>query len=210
MQKDYKSAEAQYRKVLQGNPEDMEVRADLGDLMMLKGNIDQAEKEYSAIRKHAPNHPLGYIKMSSIYMARKKWDRAISELEQVVRMHPDHWSVTNDRAYRLSEYGDRNKDLGRALVLVEKANSLSPDNPAVFDTLGWVYYQKGEVNKAIEWLGKAQNGNAGNPVVNFHLGMAYNRAGNSEKAKEYLEHALASRVSFPGKDEAEKTMAGIH
>ncbi|MBF0560249.1 MAG: tetratricopeptide repeat protein, partial [Nitrospirae bacterium] len=92
---------------------------------------------------------------------------------------------------------------------VQKAKSLNPDNLSVLDTMGWISYRKGEINQAIEWLGKAQTGNAGNPIVNYHLGMAYYKAGNSGKAKEYLRTALAAKVVFPGKDEAEKTMASI-
>jgi hypothetical protein len=39
--------------------------------------------------------------------------------------------------------------------------------------------------------------------------MAYSRLGNPEKAKQYLQTALASKAAFPGKDEAEKTVAAI-
>ncbi len=127
-----------------------------------------------------------------------------------MRLHPEQWSTINDLAFLLSEYGSGKKDLDRALVLAEKAKSLNPDNPNIFDTLGWIHYRRGEVKQAIEWLGKAQAMNAGNSIVNFHLGMAYNQAGNPGKAKEYLQVALASKGGFPGKDEAEKAMAGIH
>jgi tetratricopeptide (TPR) repeat protein len=124
-------------------------------------------------------------------------------------MHPELWSAANDLAYLLSEYGDGKKDLDRALVLAEKAKSLSPDNPAAFDTLGWIYYRRGEVPQAIEWLAKAQTGNAGNAIINYHLGMAYFRDGNTAKAKEYLQIALASKVAFPGKDEAQRVIARL-
>jgi hypothetical protein len=39
--------------------------------------------------------------------------------------------------------------------------------------------------------------------------MAYYRAGNNGKAKEYLKLSLASKIGFPGKDDAEKTLAAI-
>jgi Flp pilus assembly protein TadD len=124
-------------------------------------------------------------------------------------MHPELWPPTNDLADLLSEFGSGKNDLERALALAQKAKSLSPENPAIFDTLGWIYYRRGDVNQAIEWLGKAQTKNAENPIVNFHLGMAYNRAGNPGKAKEYLRIALASKVNFRGREEAEKAIAGI-
>jgi tetratricopeptide (TPR) repeat protein len=143
-------------------------------------------------------------------MAQQKWDKAIIELEHTVRIHPELWSTTNDLAVLLSEYGKGNKDLDRALVLAEKAKSINPDNPNIFDTLGWIHYRKGDVNQALDWLAKAQVNAPGNPVFNYHLGMAYYRSGNPKKAKEYLQLALSTRVSFPGKDEAEKAIAEIH
>ena len=65
------------------------------------------------------------------------------------------------------------------------------------------------MNQALNWLGKAQAKASGNPVINYHLGKAYYSAGNTGKAKEYLQLSLASKVGFPGKDDAEKTLAGI-
>src|SRR5208283_4420877 len=187
-----------------------EVLADLGDLMMKAGDFRQAEGAYADIKKQAPNQPLGYLKLSAFYMEQKKWDPAIAELDKIVRLHPDLWSPTNDLAYLLCDYGHGKKDLDRALLLVQKANALSPENPLIFDTYGWIDYRIGDVNQAIQWLDKAHAKNAGNPVINFHLGMAYNKAGNSAKAKQYLQTALTSKINFPGKDEAQKAMAGIH
>ncbi len=39
MQKDFKNAESQYRGILNMNPDDLEVRAELGDLMMGTGDF---------------------------------------------------------------------------------------------------------------------------------------------------------------------------
>jgi len=208
-QKDLTNAEAQYREILDAHAKDLEVRADLGDLMMRSGDFRRAEKEYAEVKRQAPDYPIGYVKTTAVYMAQKKYAKAISELEQVVQMHPKRWSAANDLAYLLSEYGKGKKDLDRALVLAEKAKSLSPDNSSVFDTLGWVHYQRDEAPQAIEWLAKAQTINAGKTIVNYHLGMAYFLEGNTEKAKEYLEIALASRVAFPGKDEAKRVFTAL-
>ncbi|HUI66724.1 MAG TPA: tetratricopeptide repeat protein [Nitrospirota bacterium] len=208
-QKDFKNAEAQYRKLLTANPMDLDARADLGDLMLLAGDERRAEGEYLEIKRHTPKNPAIYVKLSALYGTQKKWGKAINEMEQAVQIQPDLWSTTNDLAYLLCEYGSGKQDLDRALALAEKARSLNPDNPTVLDTLGWVHYRKGDMQQAVELLKKAQDGSAGNPIINYHLGMAYNRLGNPEKAKQFLQTALVSKVAFPGRDEAEKTMAAI-
>jgi Tfp pilus assembly protein PilF len=208
-QKDFKNAEAQYRKLLAANPGDLEVRADLGDLLLLKGEERRAEGEYLDITKRSPDLPAGHLKLSAFYGRQKKWDKAINEMEQAVRVRPDLWATTNDLAYLLTEYGTGKKDLDRAFALAQKAKSLSPDNPNVFDTLGWINYRKGDVQQAAEWLTKAEAGRSGDPVVSYHLGMVYSKIGNAEKAKQYLKTALDSKTTFPGRDEAQKTLATI-
>jgi tetratricopeptide (TPR) repeat protein len=209
-QKDFKNAENQYLKILDANPKDLEIRAELGDLKMKAGDFKSAEKEYTEIKKQAPKQPLGYVKLSSFYIAQQKTDRAIAEMDQLVKINPTLWPSTNDLAYLLEEYGHGGKDLDRAYVLAQKANSMSPDNPAIFDTLGWILYRKGEMNQALNWLIKAQTKVPGNPVFNYHLGMTYYKTGNAGKAKKCLQVALASKIKFPGKEDAERTMAGIH
>jgi tetratricopeptide (TPR) repeat protein len=208
-QKDFKNAEAQYRKLLAANPADLEVRADLGDLLLVKGEEHGAEKEYLDITRRAPDLPAGHVKLSAFYGRQKKWDKAINEMEQAVRVRPDLWTTANDLAYLLTEYGTGKKDLDRAFALAQKAKSLSPDNPNIFDTLGWINYRKGDVQQAAELLTKAEAGSSGNPVVNYHLGMVYSKIGNAEKAKQYLQTALASKTMFPGRDEAQKTLTAI-
>jgi Flp pilus assembly protein TadD len=109
-------------------------------------------------------------------------------------------------AFILADHGRGRKDIERALTLAQKAQSLSPESPTIFDTLGWVYYRLGDMKQAVEWLAKAQAGMPQNPIVNYHLGMAHHKAGNAGKAKEYLQMAQASKADFPGKDEIPKTL----
>jgi len=208
-QKDVKNAEVQYRKLLEANANDLEIRAELGDVLLASGDARRAEAEYSDIKRRAPKSPLGYLKLSAFYMSQQKADRAVSELEQVLKMYPNMWSSANDAAFILADHGKGKKDLDRALTLAQKAQSVNPENPLVLDTLGWVYYKRGELNEAMAWLAKAQTKIPQNPIFNYHIGMVYHQQGNMAKAKEYLQFAAASKTGFDGKDQAQKTLAGI-
>lgn len=210
LQKDFKRAEARYRELLKKEPDDVEVRADLGDLLLLTGDAKRAEAEYNDIKRKLPNHPIAFTKLSALYGAQKKWDKAIAEMEQLVRIQPELWSSANDLAYLLAEYGAGKKDLDRALGLAEKARTLNPENAAVLDTTGWIHYRRGEYDKAVASLTAAQAKDSGSAIINFHLGMAQYKAGNAAKAKEHLKLALAAKTGFPGKEEAEKIVAGIN
>jgi tetratricopeptide (TPR) repeat protein len=206
VQKDFRNAEAQQRRILNANPDDLEVRADMGDLFQAAGDFPRAEKEFGEIKRRAPKMSLGYLKLSGCFMAQKKWDGAMAELDRILQINPNISSVANDLAFMLADHGRGVKDLDRALTLARKAQSLNPENPALSDTLGWVHYRLGNMKQAVEWLTKAQAGMPQNPVINYHLGMAYHKSGNDGKAKEYLQMALGSKAGFPGRDEAQKTL----
>jgi tetratricopeptide (TPR) repeat protein len=209
VQKDFKNAEAQYRKVLDANANDLEVRAELGDLLQAAGDYRRAEAEYADIKRRAPEIPLGYLKLSNFYMGQQKAGMAIAQLDQILKIYPDMWSAANDLAFLLAEYGRGKTDLDRALAWVQKAQSLNPGNPYILDTVGWVFYKRGELNKAMEWLGKAQVKMPRHPAINYHLGMVYYQAGNTAKAKEFLQLAIASKGGFAEKDKAQKTLSEI-
>ncbi|MGE5751004.1 MAG: tetratricopeptide repeat protein [Nitrospirota bacterium] len=208
--KNFKEAESQYRGILAKYPDDLDVRADLGDLLMVIGDINRAEEEYVSIKRRAPKHPISYVRLSALYGVQKKWQKSVRKLEDAVKIQPESWSLNNDLAYLLTEYGDGKRDLERALTFAEKAQTLNPENANVLDTLGWINYRKGDVSKAIDWLEKALAKNASDPEFNYHLGMANYTAGNIGKAKECLHTAVTSTVGFPEKAVAQKVLAGIH
>jgi tetratricopeptide (TPR) repeat protein len=208
-QKDLPHAQAQFRKLLNANPDDLEIRADMGDLFLASGDFGQAAREFEEIKRRVPKSPLGYTKLSACYKAQRQWDKAMAELEPVLQNNPYLWTAPNDLAFLLADHGKGGKDLERALVLAKKAQSLNPDNPILFDTMGWIHYRRGEMKEAVEWITRAQARLPKNPEINYHLGMALHGAGDSAKAREYLQTALASKAGFDGRETAEKALNGL-
>jgi tetratricopeptide (TPR) repeat protein len=206
VQKDYKQSEELLNKILVKNPADLEVISELGDIFMRAGDLKRAESQYSELKRKAPQLPIGYVKFSELYVKQGRADKAESELEQAYRRNPQAWRVANDLAYLLSENARSASELDRALSLARKALAQNPSEHAVEDTLGWIYYKKGDFKQALEFLGKVQDAAPGNPLINFHVGMAQYKAGNRDKARESLKKSLAGNETFPGREEAEKTL----
>ncbi len=69
----------------------------------------------------------------------------------------------------------RRKDLAEAERLVLRALELRPDTGAFLDSLGWVYFQRGEYQRAVEALERASLLEPDEPVILEHLGDAYQR-----------------------------------
>src|SRR5439155_15398749 len=93
---------------------------------------------------------------------------------------PDNALALNNYAYFLSRDPTR---LGEALDLAERAHRGAPGNPAVADTLGWLLYLKGDLERAEALTLAALQGLPQNAQVRYHLGMIYLRRGNVAAAR---------------------------
>ena len=71
------------------------------------------------------------------------------------------------------------------------------------DSLGWVYYKKGQYEKAEEELEKAVKFAPQDPVIAEHLGDAYLKNNLPEKAIEMYEKSLKLD---PSKEEVKKKL----
>jgi tetratricopeptide (TPR) repeat protein len=76
-----------------------------------------------------------------------------------------------------------------------------PNSPAVDDTIGWAYYNKGLFKASLDYLGKAANN--GTPLRKSHLAMAYIKVGDPQRALPLLQAALRDDPSLP---EAQRAM----
>jgi tetratricopeptide (TPR) repeat protein len=86
-------------------------------------------------------------------------------------------------------YADKGINLDEAISLIEKALEIEPEVGAYIDSLGWAYYKKGMIDKAIELLEKAV-GYEDDPIIRDHLGDAYYKKGWTDKAAEQWEKSL--------------------
>ena len=87
-------------------------------------------------------------------------------LLSIIQQKPDDSSALNALGY---SYADRNINLTEALRLILKANSLSPNDPYILDSLGWVYFRLGRNDLAIQYLTQSFNQLA-EAEVGAHLG----------------------------------------
>jgi len=80
--------------------------------------------------------------------------------------------------------------LDEAEDLIVRALKLSPGDGFYIDSLGWLYYQRGDYPRAIEQLEKAVEITAVDPTIIEHLADAYEKAGRSERALTRYREAL--------------------
>ena len=107
--------------------------------------------------------------------------------EKAIQKFPDEALLLNNYSYSL---GERGVHLEHALEMAKKAVTMDPENGAFLDTIGWIYYQLGDYEKARDYILKAISKREDSSVVIEHLGDVYFKLGNIEKAKEYWNQAL--------------------
>ncbi len=81
-------------------------------------------------------------------------DKAGSELDlkQIIRMQPEDSRALNHLGYMLADQTDRYQE---ALELIERAIAISPEDPAIIDSLGWAQFKLGRYEEALTNLRRA-------------------------------------------------------
>ena len=100
-------------------------------------------------------------------------------LRRVIELKPDHHHAYNALGYSLAE---RRIRLPEARTLIRKALDLSPGEPFITDSLGWVEYRLGNRDEAIRLLRGAYQARP-DPEIAAHLGEVLWSAGQSEEAR---------------------------
>ena len=88
-------------------------------------------------------------------------------------------------------WADRNENLEEAGQLIQRALSLSPNNGAYLDSLGWYYYRTGKYDKALlELLRAVENTEPADATVFDHLADTYLKLKNEQQAALFWQKAL--------------------
>ena len=98
-------------------------------------------------------HDLNFLYMRGLAYANiGKVSLAQDDFEEVLTKEPNNADVLNAYGYALTNNSNRYKE---AFELISKALKLSPDSPAIQDSMGWVLYKLGEQEQALVYLKKA-------------------------------------------------------
>jgi tetratricopeptide (TPR) repeat protein len=138
----------------------------------------------AAIINYPDNHQL-FFEYALLLERNGKYQQAISNMEKVLELQPDHAEALNFIGYT---WADKNINLTRALKYITRAAEIKPDNGYIMDSLGWVYYRLGELEKAAEHLERSLELEPNDPHIYDHLGDVYQALRKYSKAQEiYLK-----------------------
>lgn len=213
LQRKYDQAAAAFHKQLEQNPLDKYAHGALGSMYAEWKKYDLAAPELEKAISLNPDEPSYQTALGDAYLNLGQDDKSLAAFDRAIELSPtpETW---NNIAYQLSlkkahldkaqQYAEsavsataaalRNVTLGkvtlRELALV---NSLS----AYWDTLGWVFYVKGDLDKAQRYIQGSWDISARGEVGD-HLGQLYEARGDKAKAAEW--YALALKADRPELD----------
>ncbi len=140
----------------------------------------------SADAKFTKNSQVNYF-LGTLFDRKNDKENMLIYMNKVIEIDGDHVQALNYVAYSLAEM---NKDLVRAEQLAIKAEQLDKADAFIKDTLGWVYYQKGEFYKAVQFLEKAHQQLPDVGIIADHLGDAYLKLKQNNKAYQAFQKAF--------------------
>jgi len=162
-----------------------------GLMMFDEKDYDRAIDFFKKALELSKNEAKLYFFIGASFFEKDDRMSAIEYLEKAFSIEPSDPEINNLLAY---SYALEKKNFDRAMELVESALTVKPENIAYLDTKGWIYYQRGEYEKAFEvfnrvetLIQKTNEGTAGFDEIYFHLAKIYEEMGNEKEARNYKE-----------------------
>ena len=115
------------------------------------------------------------------------------DLRSILAQDPDHAATLNALGYTLTNHTQRFEE---AAELIERALIISPGDPAILDSLGWVYYKLGHFEQSEALLRRAHLAFP-DPEVAAHLGEVLWVQGRQIEAKDVWRDGLKRVPEHP-------------
>ncbi len=116
-----------------------------------------------------------------------------NDLRSILAQDPNHAATLNALGYTLTNHTQRYEE---AADLIERALELSPGDPAILDSLGWVYYKLGQYSESEALLREAHSAFP-DPEVAAHLGEVLWVQGRQFEARDVWRDGLIRVPNHP-------------
>lgn len=165
------------------------------------GKSKEADTRLAQWLKEHPDDTSTRMYQANIYLFGKQNKAAIEQYQTVLQQDPKYVPALNNLAWLYQQEKDP-----RALEYAEKANQLTPDNPATLDTLGYILVEQGNTTRGLPLLQKATSLAPEAAEIRYHLALGFIKSGDKAMARKELEQLLASGKNFSKIDEVRALM----
>ncbi len=208
----YDEAEAAYQKAIEINPLSDYAHSALGQMYSEEHKYDKAVVELEKAASLKADNAQLQIALGDAYLNLGQDVKAMEAFDRAVGISPDP-EIWNDIAYQLAlkkVHLDRAQQYAESAVesvstalrnvtlaqLSQRELGLVPQLYSHWDTLGWVYFAQGNLDKAQKYISAAwtmgQHGEVGD-----HLGQLYEKRGDKDAAIAAYAEAMSGLRPSP-------------
>lgn len=176
------------------------------ELALRDGNYKRARTLLARAATEKPDKG-ALLKLALLDDSTDNFQGAVRAMETYIDSYPADFVGYNQLAWL---YAKREQNLERALELALTADSLQQENVSVLDTIGWIHFLQGDLDKAVRHLEKANELASGkHPDVLFHLAALAAQREEKAKASRLIEQALELSMPFASREDAIKLLATL-
>jgi Flp pilus assembly protein TadD len=195
-----------YKQVVTLDPSELDAYGRLATLYVKQKKVGLAISEFDKSAERQPKAVEPRTAAAILVHLQGDLKSAKTRYLKILEINPNQPVAANNLAQL---YSDQNENLDVALQLAQTAKSGLPNSHEVDDTLGWLYYKKGNGPAAVKSLKAAVAGQKDNAVYLYHLGAAYALNKETANARATLQQALKLQPNFPGADDAGKILGSL-
>jgi TolB-like protein/Tfp pilus assembly protein PilF len=189
---DWDSAEAQYRRALELNPNYPTAHQWYAEYLAHTGRFGDAFREMKKAQELDPLSRIINTELGWIHYAAREYDRAIEQYTSVIDLDPDfalaHW--------RLGEAFKQAGMYDEAIAEIQEAARLSGRSPRMVARLGHAYAIAGRKQEALEALHELNGMSERQYVSPYEIAIIYAGLGERDLVFEWLERAYEDRSSW--------------
>lgn len=164
-----------------------------GQFLTAANELDESLRVYNRALDEFPADPDLLYARSLAHERLKDIAAAEADLRAVLNVEPADARALNALGFMLTVHSTR---LDEAETLISKALALTPEEPSVIDSMGWLRFRQGRPNEAVSLLAKAYDVFP-DPEVAAHFGEALWATGERARAEAVWGRALQTAPDHP-------------
>jgi len=214
------------QELVQRFPADVNYRLLLGGIYLRAGQSPQAEEQFLAAMRLAPNQGAVHLDVGQLYYTEKKWSQAEKEFETAIQLDPSNpamlspyldFLVARQQATKAIALAQKfvdahpsnaqghvilgslqfdSKNNSAAQAEFERAIQIEPNNVQAYLRMGRLYQQKNQLDAAIGVYEKALGLQPKSAALITMVGNLYLDKGDLETARKYFARALEADPNF--------------
>ena len=186
VQKDQKNAGEEFKKAAELAPVRSMERLKYAAFESAIGDVEEVRKIATEMTKQAPDYSPGWTLLAEVAFKAKKYDEALSLLENVFGRDPEYVDGRRLQGNVLLAKGDTKK----AIEVLERLDQTYPDSPMIKYELAGAYFKDNNIAHATAALDQAVSINPNYTDAVLLLGRINVANGHSEKVIELLNRLL--------------------